>query len=292
MARVLYAGFAGLAGWIVLLVLRGSRQGLRGLAAVPVGYGLGIVGVIGFGVGGGLDWLWHALLGVEVGIEPFLSPTHLLLFLSSLLMVTCPLRAAWSDPASPRAPGFRAFFPTLLSATLLMDTIAFMFLYHLAFVPQFLAAPDKDTQVLLGIASVMITNVILVGTVLLVLRRWRTPFGSVTFLFCYEAVISNAIANFEPFPTILPALVGGLAADLLILRMAPSPQRPVALGAVAGLTSLAFWGSYVLVAWLVFGLTWSAPLWAGVIVAAVGSSVALAVLAAPPPVPAGLAEPS
>jgi hypothetical protein len=103
---VLYAGFAGLAGWIGLLVLRGSRHGLRGLAAVPVGYGLGIVGVVGFGVGGGLDWLWHALLGVEVGIEPFLSPTHLLLFLSSLLMVTCPLRAAWSDPASPRAPGF------------------------------------------------------------------------------------------------------------------------------------------------------------------------------------------
>jgi hypothetical protein len=259
---------------------------------VPVGYGLGIVGVVGFGVGGGLDWLWHTQLGVEVGIEPFLSPTHVLLFVSSVLMVTCPLRAAWSDPASPRAPGFREFFPTLLSATLLMDTIAFAVLYLLAFVPQFLSEPDKDTQVLLGIASVMITNVILMGTLLLVLRRWRPPFGSVTFLFCYEAVISNAIANFGPFPTILVALVGGLAADLLILRLAPSPGRPAALHAVAGLTSLAFWGSFVLVAWLLFGLSWSAPLWAGVIVTAVGSSVALAVLAAPPPVPPGLAEPS
>ena len=289
---VLYAGFAGLACWIGLLILRGHRRGLPWPAAVPVGYGPGVAGVVGFGVGGGLDWIWHTVFGVEVGIEPFLSPTHVLLFVSSVLMVTCPLWAAWSDPASPRAPGFRAFFPTLLSATLLMDTIAFSFLYYLAFVPTFLSAPDKDIQVLLGIATVVITNVILVGTVLLLLRRWRPPLGAVTFLFGYEAVLSNAIAGFGPFPTILTALVGGLAADLLILRLAPSPQRPATVCAVAGLTSLALWGSFVLVAWLVFGLSWSVPLWAGVIAVAVASGVALAVLANPPPVPAGLAEPS
>jgi hypothetical protein len=277
---VLYAGYAAIIGWIALLVLRGRRRGLRGLAAVPVGYGLGAVGALGIAVGGVADATWHTLLGIEVGIEPFLSPPHLLLFLSELLMVTSPLRAAWADPTSPRAPSWRALFPALLSAGLATQLVLFIFMYELAFVAVFPAA-----QIVQGIPTVLTTNLILIGAVLLLQRRWDLPFGSVAFLFAYQGVLTNVITGLETWPMILWALAAGLVADLLIRRLRPSPAKAGAFRAVAALTTLFTWSGYMLVVWVVGELDWSVPLWSGVVVMATLSSLALALVIAPPPVP-------
>lgn len=38
--------------------------------------------------------LWHSRFGIEAGIEALLSPTHLVLALGGMLMVSGPLRAA------------------------------------------------------------------------------------------------------------------------------------------------------------------------------------------------------
>ena len=35
----------------------------------------------------GVRMLWHALLGIEVGIEPLITPSHLMLFLGAFLML-------------------------------------------------------------------------------------------------------------------------------------------------------------------------------------------------------------
>ena len=42
---------------------------------------VGILGAVIFGIGGGLDLLWHTFLGIEQGVEPLVSPSHLMLFL-------------------------------------------------------------------------------------------------------------------------------------------------------------------------------------------------------------------
>src|SRR5206468_5841643 len=65
---------------------------------VPAGYGLGLVGVAMFVAGGVADGRWHTLFGVEVSVAALLSPSHLLLLGGGLLMVTSPVRSAWSSP--------------------------------------------------------------------------------------------------------------------------------------------------------------------------------------------------
>ena len=38
--------------------------------------------------------LWHLAFGIEIGLDALVSPTHLLLLTSGVLLLTCPLRAA------------------------------------------------------------------------------------------------------------------------------------------------------------------------------------------------------
>ena len=48
---------------------------------------IGVLGAVIFGIGGGLDLLWHTFLGIEQGVEPLVSPSHLMLFLGAFLML-------------------------------------------------------------------------------------------------------------------------------------------------------------------------------------------------------------
>lgn len=51
-----------------------------------------------FGLGGVLDLLWHTAFGVEQGIDALLSPSHLTLFVGGMLLLTAPVRGAWTAP--------------------------------------------------------------------------------------------------------------------------------------------------------------------------------------------------
>src|SRR5580704_15516383 len=78
----------------VVAALNVLRKGYPWRRALPVGYGLSLVGVIAFAIGGGLDLAWHTLFGIEEDIEALLSPTHLILATSAALILTGPLRSA------------------------------------------------------------------------------------------------------------------------------------------------------------------------------------------------------
>ena len=93
---ILYSGFIAFASWISWVVARNVREGRRELAAMPVGYGLGLVGVGFFSIGGLFDQVWHLSLGVEQDINAFQSPTHWFLAIGMFLMVSSPVRAGWS----------------------------------------------------------------------------------------------------------------------------------------------------------------------------------------------------
>lgn len=74
---IFYAGYLATYGWIVLSMLAGYLR--SGDWMVPPGYRLAIYGGVVFGLGGGLDMLWHAAFGFEASTEALLGPTHLLL---------------------------------------------------------------------------------------------------------------------------------------------------------------------------------------------------------------------
>jgi hypothetical protein len=299
---VFYSGFAATAGWMAWLVGRNRCLGRRGLAAVPVGYGLGLAGVGIFAVGGAGDATWHAVFGIEADLAALLSPTHLLLFTGILLILTSPLRAAWTAD-EPTAPGFRAFLPVTLALTLTMALVGFFFQYLSPFL-QPTAIPyarfaafwaehglvDPAVQPGLaqeleirGIASLLLTSLLFVAPVLLVLRRWQPPFGLVTFLFGAVAALLGTQHNLELWPAVVAAVAAGLAGDLLIWAWRPSPARLGAYRAVAALLPAALLGSYFVAVAVAFTLAWPPELWAGTIFYGTLIGLALSLLMVPRP---------
>src|SRR5207247_1607357 len=67
--------------------------------AMPRGYGLGLVGVGCWFVGGPFDTVWHSVFGFEASVEALMSPAHAILALGFGLMASGPLRAGLQRPS-------------------------------------------------------------------------------------------------------------------------------------------------------------------------------------------------
>ena len=286
---VLYSGFLVLLAWMVWKA--------RGRA--PAGYGLGLAGAGLFLAGGAADGIWHTVFGVEREIEAALSPTHIALFAGALLMFTTPLRAAWSSQRLGAAPSLGAFLPALLSLTFAVLLVSFLFFYLSAFRDPAATLPverwARDAAGPFpaltytrqhGVASVLVTNLLLLAPLLLLLRRWRPPFGSATLLFATVTAVTTATQELAHGELVLAALAGGLAADWAIARSSRTGSRAGADRLVATVTPLVLWSSYFLVLELRDGIAWPAELWTGSIVFASLSGLALSLLMAPLPRPA------
>jgi hypothetical protein len=284
-----YSGFLATAGWIVWTVGRRVRAE-HSWTAIPRGYRLGLVGIAIFGVGGIGDMLWHIIFGIEKNIAALLSPTHLLLFLGGMLILTTPLRAEWGAPGSPEATrSLRQFLPALLSIALATTLTTFITMYVWAFTHR-LPFQTQQTQYVVasgfgeltqvaGVADILWSNVVLMVPVLLLLRRWRLPFGSVTLLLVLTTTLMEIPVEFHTYENMIVALVVGLLADGLIaaLRLAPGGANG-AYRAFAMMVPLLLWGGYMLAGQLRYGLAWSPELWAGAIVLTSLSGLGLSLL--------------
>jgi Tol biopolymer transport system component len=103
---LLYAA-AGLFGGVLLgLALRGRRNGSPWSSSLPAGYGLSLVGAGLFLASGLADLVWHELFGIEADVDALLSPTHLALATSGIMMVFGPVRSAWSKGPPTSFPGW------------------------------------------------------------------------------------------------------------------------------------------------------------------------------------------
>jgi hypothetical protein len=299
---VLYSGFLAAAAWMVATALAGG--GLRPLRLdVPAGYGLGLAGAAVFFAAGIGDGIWHTIFGVERDLEAALSPTHIGLFLGALLIFTTPLRSAWANDRLGRAPSFRALLPALLAVTFTTLLVSFLFFYLSAFrnpsstwpMPAGAGRAAASGPVAyareLGVASVLVTNLLLLAPVLLLSRRWRPPFGTATLLFTTVAFGTSATEEFAYGEVVVAALVGGLVTDWLVARAWALPDQARAFRLVATAAPLALWAAYFLALELRHGVTWPAELWTGSILFACLSGFTLSLLMLPPPAPAGADDP-
>lgn len=297
---ILYSGFVVSACWALRIAMRYQRPGESMWRSAPIGHSLTLVGMIVFAIGGTSDLAWHSVFGVEVSLAALVSPTHLTMLVGALLVMTGPLRAGWAD--GRQAPSLRQFLPTLLSLILTTALVAFFLQYATPFrrdnygtwVPAYTslvtrfsgaAASYQESIQIVGMLSLLVTNLIYVGAMLFVLRRWRPPFGTVTLLFCSVTALVGGIDGFDRMVPLVAALPAGLLGDLLIRRLDPTPQRQAAVYAVAAVTSLTLWlgffGSYH----LAYGIGWTPELWAGALVMATMSATGLSILVFPPALP-------
>jgi hypothetical protein len=284
-----YLGFVVSTVVLARLVARHQR-GRFDPALVPAGYGLGLAGAVLFVAGGVADGAWHTMFGVETGVAALLSPSHLLLLGGGLLMVTSPVRSAWSAPELPARASARALFPAVWATALTTAVVLFFFQYLSAFVtraPSAAAADDPEglLTTIVGVASVLVTNLIVLAPVLLLARRWRLPFGTVTLLVTLGAVGLTSLREFVLGALIWAMVAGGLATDLLIARLRPGPDRPWAFRLMAALAPVLLWGAWTATYAAAYGIGWPPELWAGVLGMASLTGLGLSVLALPPAVP-------
>jgi hypothetical protein len=242
-----------------------------------------MIGIAVFGAGGVGDLIWHTLFGIERGVEALLSPTHLVLFAGLVLILASPFQAAWSASADAPAdaPSFRAFLPALLSLTLLTGLCLFFLMYltpfntfdalsqrdaYIASLPEArVAANYRDLSVRAGLAGFYITTAVLLAPLLLVLRRWRPPFGTATLLFGVTTLLVSALEEFRLAPLVIAAAAAGLLADGLIRWLRPGPARVGAYSLFAALVPVALWGAYFATVSVVWGTWWTVNLVGGAI---------------------------
>lgn len=276
-----YSGFLAVALWVMWLGRRGWQAGNRGMSALPQGYELAAMGVPVFAVGGLGDMLWHTAFGIEVGIEALLSPTHLVLFAGAACIISAPLVSAWRMPTARTAPP-GVVWSAVLAALALLSLVSFMHMYLWGLLGMSFGAGQGRGM----LGSVLLTALIMTAPVVLLLRRFQLPFGSITVIYGLNTVLMSQMMTPGEWRGPLLLVLAGLVADGLLVALRPSPARPWALRTFAFLLPLLVWGPFLGGASALGLSDLSLELWLGVSIMAGLGGLALSVLVVPPRLPA------
>ena len=285
---VLYSGYLAGAAALAVTFYRNRRRGASRSSALPVGYGLALVGAVVFLFAGVADMLWHVIFGIEDGIEGLISPTHLALAFGGGLMVTGPLRAGLHSPAAA-GESWLSRMPMVVSLTLFLSLITFFTEYASPYGTTWVAKTPGGMIFLyqsVGLAGFLVQPALLMGLVLYVLRRRPLPFGSLTLLLSVNvalmAIIHDKYLDTGPYPLIGAAALAGLTGDVLLGWLRPSPDRPRAFRGVAFAIPAVQCLLYFLAVMLWARVTWPVHLWTGAIVVAGSVGWLLSYLVVPP----------
>jgi hypothetical protein len=283
-----YGGFLLTAMALIGVVVVNRRRGYDLFASIPDGYKTTLTGVMIFGAGGVGDMFWHAIFGIERGIEALFSPTHLMLGVGISLIVSGPLRAAW--PRRDR-PSWRSLGPAILSVGLLMSTLSFflMFAHPINTIiggarhRQFL----NDVGVMAGMMALLVMAALMIGLVLLTMRRWTLPLGALSLIWGLHTA-GMTILDYERLQQLWLAL--GMFAvvvllDLVAWRYRAALRQPNNLRIFAFAAPFLLFGAYFGVLHLTEGIGWSIHLWTGAVFLTGVTGLLLSYLLMPPAIP-------
>ena len=242
---------------------RNLAAGVAWRAALPPGYHLPLAGAGLFGLGALGDASYRLAFGSGLGLEALLSPPHLLQLAGGGAMVAAPLHHAL------RGRPERAGWPVVLSAALTLAALDFFTLYAnpLTDVWPARGQPQSWLSQNLGVAAIVIQTSLLVGVMLLLIRSFELPRGSMTLLCGLPGLF---VVLVHPHPELAPVpLLTGLAADGLLLRLRPEASRTTGLRVFAAVVPAVFvvlyWAAVLV---LEGGSGWTPRLWIGMVLAA------------------------
>lgn len=271
---LLYSGVAANGLFLGIAHFRNTGRGYPWRRALPEGYFLSLIGVFVFLVGGGFDFIWHELFGFEQSIEALLSPAHLWLATGGVLFMSGPLRAIWKRAG---ASGWGELFPAIASATLVISLYtmfaeyshSFSYITHyLNYLPGAEEAEKWDTAFNTFLVSgVLIPAAIYMGFILLLMRRWQLPVGTVSFILLVNSALVFWLywERNQPYPqALIAALIGGGVGDALLARYRPGLARPFALHCFSFAVPFAYFLAFFAILILTEGLWWTIHMWLGV----------------------------
>ena len=282
---VLYSGFLAVAFWLAWLVIRDRPRAASLTGAIPSGYGTSVAGVVVFMAGAIGDMMWHIVFGIEVSIDALLSPTHLLLLIGALLILSGPVRAAWFDHDPPA--GLRPMLPPVLAATMAAAQVGFFFQYMDGTSVRFMETPylpgaeSGYFAVVAGVGSVLITTMILMGALLLLMRRWVLPFGAGLILFGGFGLLMELLEGFDFPQELIAPVLAGLTVDLLTRALRPEPDPPGSLRILAFVVPVVMWIPHFGLFAVSSEINWPVSVWTGLIFFAGLAGVGLSLLVFP-----------
>jgi len=282
---LLYSGYLVTAALLLGTVLWNRLRGSSLWQAIPKGYEFAVLGAVLFIFWGVGDMTWHIVFGIEKSVDAALSPTHIGLAITIAMILSGPFRAAWQRQNRHSRLDFIGMLPMLLSLTYTLAIINVLAEIGQPFMNLWPTFVQQDPQTIqsLAIVSMIFETTLLMGWILLTLRRWTTPFGAFTLVFTlYMAFVS--VAHYT-FIMILVALLAGLITDTLVWRLQPSVKRLNALRLFAFLVPVALFSLYFLSLLLTTGINWSVHLWMGSIFVSGLTGLLLSYLLVPPQLP-------
>ena len=263
---VLYTAYLVNAAVLCGVTAHAARRGRPWRHAVPSGYGLALVGVALWMIGGPFDAAWHEVFGFEADVEALMSPAHAILALGFALMVSGPLRAGLR-----RSPGrWRDELPVVLSAAFVVSILTFFtqIAHPLANLwaarGRHLTASGEE----LGIVGMLLTTAIVLAPPLFLLRHGRLPAGGFAILFALNSLVMGVLHDRGPYPVaaVGSLVIAGVAVEIVRLALRPHASRPAAFRAFAFAAAVVPCAAYFAVVGMSEGLAWSTHLWMGTIV--------------------------
>jgi hypothetical protein len=260
------AAWLGVTAFMAAALGRDLAAGVAWRAALPPGYHLALAGGLVFGLGALADVYYQLAFGVATGLEALLAPPHLVELAGGGLLVAAPLSQALKDRPE------RAGWPVVVSAALTLSALTFFtqFVHPLV---DLWASRTWSVQVLpwvaqdLGVAAILVQVSLLMGVMLLLIRSFGLPPGSLTALAAVNGVCM-AVVSRHPELLAVPVLTG-VAADGLLLWLRPDASRTTGLRLFAAAVPAIYVVLYATsIALLEGGSAWSPQLWVGVLLAA------------------------
>jgi len=282
---ILYSGLFAVAIFLIATFVRNRIRGYSVLHAIPPGYELSLLGVVLFFICGVGDLLWHVAFGIEKNIDAALSPTHIGIVISAVLIFSGPYRSAWRRSNTRAKIGLFISFPMLLSLIYTLSAITVISQIAHPFVNLWPSFFEQNTFTIqaLAVVSILFQTILLMGLVLLTLRRWILPFGFFTFLLTLNIALLSFMQ--DTYVLIIAAVLAGLSADVLNRWLKPSIDRPADLRIFAFLMPVVLYLLYFLVLKLTTGVNWTIHLWLGTTFVAGIASFLLSFLLIPPEIP-------
>lgn len=318
----MYLGLTALGVWIAVVLLR-YQKGLDDLdwANVPRGYGLAFMALPLAAIAGPADFMWHEAYGFENQIDSTYSPPHQGLFYAGALLAAIPVAAAWQRRTT--APSLRSFLPAVISMTSVVSAMLFVVHQLIPFYGGGIVAtqafqddiagrddafsPGADAVHSEGLslaltnygdeafpfyffsthmttAGIFLYTIALMGGILLLRRRWTLPFGTLTVMGTFMALLWPMLTEYRMAELIPVLTLGGLAGDLLLKRFAGAPgARTGRIRLFALFMPPIVWALFFLcVELLADGMGFAATLWVGVLGTTAGIGYAVSLLVFPP----------
>ena len=266
---LLYSGFLAITSFTGINMIVNHATIPDWKKTLPPGYNVTVLGIIVFSIGGGVDFIWHMILGFEGQVEALYSPPHLLLGVSAAMMYISPLKHAFHQKLDLSSLPFLTSLPYVLSITYFFSNITFFTAFNHPYAKPWateVPTPEYATvSKVAGVTSLLFFSLVLVGIILfLVLAFERLPSGIFFQLIAINAVLSIFVGS--TWYLIGFAIAGAVDVELMYQFGAARKRNAIRIQVFCIFTPILIHSIYFAGLFLVSEVWWEIHLWTGSIV--------------------------